>query len=423
MHEGPKQKGSGAMLNHTTEIHADAARRERDRLAALDKFDVLDSPRERPFDRIASLIRNIFGVEVGIVSMIDGHRQWYKASDGATVDEVALEHTFCRLTVQGDDPVVVRDATQDARFSANPHVTGKPHVRFYAGVPLRTRQGHNIGTLCAIDSTPREFSDRDLLILNGLADIAMDELELRQQASFDSLTGTLCRRAFRQEGDRAASLARRHGHALSTIVFDLDYFKSINDRYGHAAGDEVLVSVANLCRQVLRKGDSLGRLGGEEFGIFLPHTDSSGALRVADKIRQEIAALRTNFAPEKTVTASLGIASMLPASEGIDRMLQDADDALYKAKSNGRNACVVSEVETPRAPRRRVLKAGRIIFNDRKSVMDCTVRSFSSEGAGIDILNTRGIPDRFQLSIRSDGFESACRVVSQTDRHIEVEFC
>jgi diguanylate cyclase (GGDEF)-like protein len=411
------------MLDQTTEMHANEARRERDRLAALDKFDILDSPREQPFDRIASLIRSIYNVEAGIVSMIDGHRQWYKASDGPPVDEVALEDTFCRFTVQGDDPIVVQDATKDARFSANPHVTGEPHVRFYAGVPLRTRQGHNIGTLCAVDSAPREFSERDLVILNGLADIAMDELELRQQATFDSLTGTLCRRVFKEEGERAASLARRHNHALSAVVFDLDHFKSINDRYGHVVGDEVLVSVASLCRQVLRKGDSFGRLGGEEFGIFLPHTDSAGALRVANKIRQEVSLLRTSFAPGETVTASFGIASMLPNSEGVDRMLQDADDALYKAKANGRNACVVSENVTPRAPRRRVLKAGRIIFNDRRSVMDCTVRSFSQEGAGIDILNTRGIPDRFNLSIRSDGFESPCRVASQTDRHLEVEFC
>ena len=411
------------MLDNTTEIHADAARRERDRLAALDQFDVLDSPREKPFDRIASLIRNIFGVEVGIVSMIDGHRQWYKASDGATVDEVPLESTFCRLTVQSDDPVVVKDATQDVRFATNPHVTGKPHVRFYAGIPLRTRQGHNIGTLCAIDSTPRDFSDRDILILTGLADIAMDELELRKQATFDSLTGTLCRRAFKEEGERVQSLARRHNHALSAIVFDLDRFKSINDRFGHAAGDEVLVSVASLCRQVLRKGDSFGRLGGEEFGVFLPHTDNSGALRVANKIRQEIANLRTSFSPDESVTASFGIASLVPGSGGVDRLLQDADDALYKAKGNGRNACVVSESVAPKAPRRRVLKAGRIIFNDRRSVMDCTVRSFSQEGAGIDILNTRGIPDRFNLSIRSDGFESLCHVISQTDRHLEVEFC
>jgi diguanylate cyclase (GGDEF)-like protein len=411
------------MLDNTTAMHADADRRERDRLAALDKFDVLDSPREQPFDRIAQLIRSIFGVEIGIVSMIDGHRQWYKASEGIGQDQAPLEHTFCRFTVQGDDPIVVKDATQDVRFAANPHVTGDPHIRFYAGVPLRTRQGHNIGTLCAIDSAPREFSDRDVHILTGLAGIAMDELELRQQATFDSLTGTLCRRAFKEEGERAASLARRHNHALSAIVFDLDHFKSINDCHGHAAGDQVLISVANLCRQVLRKGDSFGRLGGEEFGVFLPHTDNSGALRVANKIRQEIARLRTSFAPDETVTASFGIASMLPGSEGVDRLLQDADVALYKAKSDGRNACVVSETAAPKVPRRRVLKAGRIIFNDRRSVMDCTVRSFSPEGAGIDILNTRGIPDRFNLSIRSDGFESNCRVVSQTDRHLEVEFC
>ena len=70
-----------------------------------------------------------------------------------------------------------------------------------------------------------------------------------------------------------------------------------------------------------------------------------------------------------------------------------------------------------------MLKAGRIVFNNRMSIIDCTVRSFSPEGAGVDVLNTRGIPPSFQLAIRSDGFESNCRVTSQTDKHLEVEFC
>src|SRR5689334_19870629 len=121
-----------------------------DRLEALERYDILDTPREKPFDRIANLIQAIFDVPIGIVSMIDGHRQWYKASTGLPNNEADLKDTFCRFALEGSAPLVIPDATKDHRVSNNPYVAGDPNIRFYAGVPLRTKDGHNIGTVCAI---------------------------------------------------------------------------------------------------------------------------------------------------------------------------------------------------------------------------------------------------------------------------------
>ncbi len=150
------------------------------------------------------------------------------------------------LSAASGEPLVVPDAAIDPRFTDNPHVPAAAS-RFYAGVPLRSPDGHVIGTICAVDTRPRDFSDRELKILEDLALITMNELELRQRATIDVLTGALSRRAFKEEGNRAASLASRHNHALACLVFDLDHFKSVNDRFGHAAGDRVLTDAIKAC--------------------------------------------------------------------------------------------------------------------------------------------------------------------------------
>jgi diguanylate cyclase (GGDEF)-like protein len=399
--------------------------REDERLAELERLDVLDSPREEAFDRIARLIRNIFDLPIGIVSMIDGHRQWYKAIEGLSDTEVALQETFCRYAMQSANPLVVEDATQDARFANNPKVTQAPHIRFYAGAPLRTVTGHNIGTMCAIGYEPRSFSKRELLILEDLTHIAMRELELRELAMVDGLTGILTRRAFREQAGQAVAFATRHKHELGCIVFDLDHFKTINDSHGHAAGDKVLVAVTNICRQHLRSSDLFGRIGGEEFAVLLPHTTSQGQVDVAEKLRAAIAALKVELdGTYIPVSASLGIAALEPGGIGIDNLLANADVALYLAKAAGRNKCVAWRSTTGDAKdsRRRVLKAGRIVFNAQRSTIDCTVKSLGTGGAGLAVTSAVGVPERFLLEIPSERLVTQCRIVAQTERHIEVAF-
>ncbi|MGO7206096.1 diguanylate cyclase, partial [Rhizobium ruizarguesonis] len=232
----------------------EAIQRENDRLAALQQLDLLDTPRDEGFERIVRLIKEIFSIDIGIVSLIDAHRQWYTACSGLSADEVSREDTFCRYVVDCERPVVVQDATKDSRFSQHPSVTGEDNIRFYAGVPLRTKAGHMIGTVCAIDRRPRSFGNRDLGILEELAGAAMDRIELMQLAAIDSLTEAMTRRAFKQEADQLISLALRHKHDLSCIVFDIDHFKKVNDTHGHAAGDEVLKAVASTCKTTLRAG-------------------------------------------------------------------------------------------------------------------------------------------------------------------------
>ncbi|ABC91125.1 hypothetical conserved protein [Rhizobium etli CFN 42] len=404
----------------------EASQRENDRLAALQQLDLLDTPRDEGFERIVRLIKQIFSIDIGIISLIDGHRQWYKACSGLSADEVPLDDTFCRCVVDCDEPVIVQDATTDARFLKHPAVTGEDHIRFYAGVPLRTKLGHMIGTVCAIDRRPRSFSSRDLVILEELAGAAMDRLELMQSAATDSLTEAMTRRAFKQEAEQLIALALRHQHDLSCIVFDIDHFKQVNDRHGHAAGDAVLKAVASACKATLRAGDLFGRIGGEEFAVVLPHVDRDGAVAVAEKIRAAIASqpVRSDHGVLH-VTASLGSSALSIVSKEIETLLAQADAAMYQAKNGGRNRCVSwSSIHADHAisARRRVLKAGSILFNERRSTIDCTVKSLGAESAGISVSNTRGIPPEFILAIKGEGFETNCRVIAQDRQHLEVAF-
>lgn len=392
------------------------------RLEKLEEYDILDTPNEESFDRVARLISQIFGVEIGIVSMIDGHRQWYKAIQGLVARETSLSESFCRYTLQGDTATVVPDATLDPRFADNPMVTGGPRIRFYAGVPLRTRDGFNLGTLCAIDSKPREFGSKDIAILEDLARVVIHDLELSQQAAVDTLTGTLSRVAFKAEARRHIALAGRSGEDLALICFDIDHFKTINDTHGHATGDRVLTAVAEVCREHLRGSDLIGRLGGEEFAILLPKTDLDGGVLVAGKLREAVAGLSAEFG--FAVSASFGVAMRGGKFDQVDAMLERADQAMYAAKRNGRNQ-VASEaggVPAPAAPRRRVLKAGKIRGLNGRTTLDCTVRSLGDDGATLSVSSPLGIPDDFVLAIPGDHFESQARVTGRSEHAVEVRF-
>ena len=403
----------------------DSHTKESARLAALKELDILDSPKDQAIDRITRVIRNVFAVDIGLVSMIDAHRQWYKSCEGLSASEIARRATFCQFTLDSGTLMVVPDTQRDNRFCNHPNVVGEPGIRFYAGAPLRTRDGHIIGTVCAIDTKPREFSATEASILTDLADVVMDRLELLRLASADGLTGALTRRAFKEESSQAISLALRHAYDVSCLVFDLDHFKLINDNYGHPAGDDVLMAVAAVVRENLRDSDLLGRLGGEEFAVLLPYVDADGAMLVAERLREAIAAVEHSLGRSKLkATASFGVATLGGAINTIDGILACADAALYTAKNEGRNRCVQWDkgFDGSSFARHPVLKAGSIILNGERSVVDCTVKSLGEMGAGLVVSDASTLPGDFTLVIRSEGLEVSCRVLSQNNKNVEVEF-
>jgi diguanylate cyclase (GGDEF)-like protein len=162
--------------------------------------------------------------------------------------------------------------------------------------------------------------------------------ELERAARVDYLTDCYNRRAIEEMGMRAIAAARRHGMPMCLLVLDIDHFKGINDELGHAVGDAALVASVHRIRGALRTEDLLGRLGGEEFIVLMPNTDSSSGVSAAERIRQGFSALPLEMSGHRRmVTLSIGVAVLAPMDRQFSQLLQRADRAMYAAKNAGRN--------------------------------------------------------------------------------------
>ena len=150
------------------------------RLETLRRYEILDTFPEVAFERITRLTANIFGTPIALISLIDEHRQWFKSTHGIDATETPLHVSFCKHAIQQRDVFVIPDATKDDRFCKNEFVTGDPGIRFYAGAPLRSPLGSQIGTLCVVDKLPRRpLRLTEEQMLEDLAAIVIDQLELR----------------------------------------------------------------------------------------------------------------------------------------------------------------------------------------------------------------------------------------------------
>lgn len=146
------------------------------RLRTLRSLNILDTPREERFDRLTRLAKRIFDVPIATVTLIDGHRQWFKSRVGIDISETPRHMSFCGHAILGNEVFVISDASKDERFVDNPFVLNSPYVRFYAGCPLRYLDDSRLGALCIIDTKPREFEPGDIDALKDLAEIAEREL-------------------------------------------------------------------------------------------------------------------------------------------------------------------------------------------------------------------------------------------------------
>ena len=152
---------------------------ERARLAAVEATGLVDSAPEPVFDRLTWLATQVTDCPMALITLLTSRRQWFKSRIGVDLTETPRDWAFCSHAIVREAPLMVQDATRDARFAANPLVTGPVQVRFYAGVPLRDANGHALGTLCVLDREPRRLRGREIEALQELAAIATEELRRR----------------------------------------------------------------------------------------------------------------------------------------------------------------------------------------------------------------------------------------------------
>jgi len=205
---------------------------ESKRLASLRGYEILDTAPEETFDRITRIAATYLNVPTVLVSLVDETRQWFKSRHGLDAEETPRGVAFCAHTILSDQVLVVGDAAKDKRFADNPLVTGEPNIRFYAGAPLCTKDGFNLGTLCAIDYAPREFTKEQGQFLSDMAQVVVDEMEFRLAArkSIDSQV-----QALKESEERFKDFT----NTSSDYFFEMDEnlrFSYFSDRFKEIAG-------------------------------------------------------------------------------------------------------------------------------------------------------------------------------------------
>ncbi len=344
---------------------------EAQRLAALQRYRILDTPREQEFDDLVVIARTLCGTAMGAVTLIDSDRQWFKALQGLEGVQTPREEAFCAHTIlRPQELTVVQDTHEDARFSGNPSVVGEPHIRFYAGAPLLSSDGHALGSLCVFDSTPGHLGTDQAAALCALSrqvsrmlelrnlrreidhhqsehqwyedrlaeyyqQLEQANLELSEQTRTDPLTGLPNRRALAAALSEA--IVRAGDVPPAVAIVDVDHFKQVNDIHGHEEGDKVLNELAGVLRAQFAGRGMAARYGGEEFVILMPGTPLQQAELQCQFLRESVSLLPIGL----PITISIGLVAHC-AGETPQDTLRRADAALYQAKAEGRDRVVVA---------------------------------------------------------------------------------
>ena len=323
---------------------------EKERLAALRRYEILDTLPELAYDRVTRLASRLFGAPIALISLLDEHRQWFKSTYGMDVMQTSRDVAFCGYAILGSDVMCVPNAKDDFRFRDNALVTGDPHIRFYAGAPLQDPEGWKLGTLCVIDYVPRApLTAEENATLEDLAAIVMAELQLRtalqalsavnekltRLAGTDPLTLLPNRLAFEQELEhRLTSFPAQQ----STVMYlDLDGFKAVNDGPGgHAAGDALLTIMARMLADCLPPGAMLARMGGDEFVALVSGLNRQGIEDLAEQMCTCLdRAVTLEDGTSYRCGTSIGIACYPQDGTTAGVLVRRADQAMYLSKQGG----------------------------------------------------------------------------------------
>lgn len=305
---------------------------EAERLAALRDSGLIEADLRPTCDRITRLAKRLFSVPMAMVNLVGEHTVLVKSADGTSAATQPRNISFCGHTILSSSALVVPDTLKDERFADNPLVTDDTPVRFYAGYPLSLANGVVVGALCLMDDQPRQFSAQDIASLHDLAALAEVEFAAVNSAITDELTGLYNRRGFHHLATWGINSARRRAEPLTLAWLDLDRFKQINDRYGHADGDAALVAMADLLKATFREADVLARYGGDEFAILFTNSDEKGAWIAMQFLTEQAAVWNENAQHPWSLSFSWGVSEFDHDRDDLHSWLRTADEKMYSMK-------------------------------------------------------------------------------------------
>jgi EAL domain-containing protein (putative c-di-GMP-specific phosphodiesterase class I)/GGDEF domain-containing protein len=320
---------------------------EPDRLAALRRLDLLDTPPEQAFDRLTRLAANLLDVPIALISLIDEDRQWLKSRVGSTLTEIPRDQSFCAHAITAEDILVIGDATQDPRFSSSPLVVGDPHVRFYAGVPLRTRDGLALGTFSVLDRTPREgLSAKQDETLRDLAALTMTLIEARHAVGeFHPVSGLPNRPPFLK--DIGAAIAAR-AHVAPTIAIVIieaatpNQYAELGCTLGQDEADSFEVVCAARITERLPARTVLYHLSSVRFGCLLEASSPDQIQKVLDDLAHHVR--RPGGRSEIPFATSIGIGAAYYPHDGADaaQLVRNATSAAQASLIEKKPWCAYS---------------------------------------------------------------------------------
>ena len=303
------------------------------RLQTLNALKVLDTPRDERFDRITKLAQRLLDVPIALISLVDDKRIWFKSRQGLEATDMPRAGALCDHALHGETVFVVEDATKDARFRDNPVVTGAAGVRFYAGCPVSAEDGSRLGTLCVLDTVPRQVAPADIELMSDLAQMIEDELSTLTMATTDELTKLANRRGFRMIAEPMIALCQRAWRPVTIVMFDLDDLKRINDKFGHEAGDSAITDFAKLLLKVFRDSDVVARVGGDEFCVLLTDPEDADPTMPLERLEKRVDSHNANSEGPFALAYSAGMVSFdKKRHASIEDLLRDADQHMYSQK-------------------------------------------------------------------------------------------
>jgi GGDEF domain-containing protein len=302
------------------------------RVAKLHSLNILDTPSDARFDRYTRITARIFDVPIALISLVDRYRQWFKSAEGLDAKETPRDISFCGHAILGDDVFEVQNAHRDPRFRDNPLVIGEPHIRFYAGIPLETPDGHKLGTLCVIDKVPRRLSDDEKKMLKHLADMVVGEMV----STVDTETGLANRNELRNAGSKCFETAPE-GRRFSLLLFDVsDIVASPIDPDSKEWPGE---SFAILLRNHFPTAKTIAHMEGNHFCVLLDGDKSLGDKLAIERLCADAKNTLSANEGRDSVSIPVGRIQYDPKKHiSIDDMIHEADEMFVRARSRSSEA-------------------------------------------------------------------------------------